>query len=282
MHHLKGLGVLVAAGVVVLGGVIGLRAVIAPDHPTFADTVEAADDGEEFLPLVVGAELDVSGDRTGHFSLPAHAPEDSRFGLVGDDGRMFFTGSGEGLVISQFSYDGLEFFPKEGDCTVTTDRLNEQTGVGSATVDCTNIRDIRDTATITVSGVAGLPADLVVERDISELGGMFAIDDQAWETGPLQIEGSEMAEFGFWDDAGRNGVMLTYEPMVLTVITLDGVEHRVTETECSNSVEELEWIDPATSIVEVNLDCPTVRAEGLEKVSVQASVVAEAQWVPGP
>lgn len=285
---MKGLAVLVTTVAIIMGSVVGLRAIIAPDQPTFADAVESADEGP-FLPEAAGGELEVTGDREGSFSLGGEAGPPG-YGLHGDDGRMHFDGSGDELELIQFSYDGLEFFPKEDDCSITPGEVNSRRGVAGAQVECPEIRDIRDTATITVAGRVGLPADMVVERDLPEPGGTFTIGDETWAAEPSYLLPGEMVfdevtpRLRIGNAAGNAALSFASEPLVLRAVTLEGEEHAVESASCSITREDLVAVNPEVSIVELSVQCEKVEVEGIGPLSVDAQVIVEESvgLMPGP
>src|SRR5690606_39887980 len=84
------------------------------------------------------------------------------------------------LVIRQFAFDGLEFFPDDGECTITPGPANADAGVAAVAIDCPDVRDIRDKATITVAGVAALPAAMVM-TDVPPVGGEVRVGRSVWE-----------------------------------------------------------------------------------------------------
>lgn len=273
------MAVLVTTVAVIMGSVVALRAVIAPDQPTFADAVEAADEGP-FLPEATGGELEVTGDREGGFSLGGDAGPPG-YGLHGDEGRMHFDGSGKELELIQFSYDGLEFFPKEGDCTITPGEVNSRRGVAGARIECPEIRDIRDTATITVEGRVGLPADMVAEGDLPELGGTFTIGDDRWTAEPSHLLPQEImgddasTRLVIGNSAGDAALSFASEPLVLQAVTLEGEEHAVESSSCSIAGENLVAVDPEVSIVRIRVGCEEVDVPDLGPLPIEADVVVE-------
>lgn len=282
MHHLKGLSVLLATAAIVAGAVVGLRALIVTEEVRFADALEEGAIPEDFVPVAVGGELMVTGEREGAFSLVRHVSGPT-YGLGGDDGRIFFEGQGESLGISQFAYDGLEFFPDEGECTVTPGRVNESAGVAAVTIDCPDIRDIRDTATITVHGVAGLVAGLVL-TDIPPEGGTVAVGSVQW-----QIEGAflnldpEAVVLGGENDYPLvmhdevNALSFSHDDGRLTLEELlwDGSTTSVDADDCQITTQDLMKLSPEVTLVEVTIDCPAVAVAGRGEVEISGTVVVQ-------
>lgn len=284
IHHLRGLGVLASAVAVILAGVVGLRAVIAPDHLTFTDALAAAEDSGDpssVVPTAYGGQLAVTGDREGDFTLTSESGDGSGFSLSGDDGRMRFQGGGEELAIAQFSYDGLEFFPDEGECTSTPGQTNEEIGIAAAVIECADLLDVRDTATITLEGVVGLPADMVVERELPELGGTFTIGDETWDAEPSYLLPPEMMgddeSHRLWigNAAGDAALSLASDPLVLRAVYLDGEEHAVEAASCSMTRDDLVAVNPEVTIVGMTLRCDEVEVEDVGMLTVEAEVVLE-------
>ncbi|MFP3915152.1 MAG: hypothetical protein ACLFWM_09775 [Actinomycetota bacterium] len=280
---------LLGATVAVIGTVVGLRSVIAPDQPTFGDAVEASqEEGEPFLPEAEGGEFTVTGDRDGSFSLSESVGPPGH-GLGGDDARMHFEQSDGQLVVVQFSYDGLDFFPEEGECAVTPGEVNSARGVAAAQVDCPQITDIRDTATITVEGRVGLPAAMVTELDLPEVGGTFTAGDETWEVAAGQFlvfedenvtpSGTPMALSGFefsLEFAREDG---SYH---LARIHYQGSPTDIPPTACSVRVEELGALGPDTVRLEVDVDCTEIDIQGLGEVPVRGSAVVDQITIGGP
>lgn len=289
IHHLKGLAALFTAVAVITGAVVGLRFAIAPDQPTFSDAVAAADEGDEpFLPEAVGGEFQVAGDREGTFSLTREVGPPG-YGLGGDDGRMHFDDSGENLEIAQFSYDGLDFFPDAEECSVTPGEVDSARGVAAAEVECPDITDVRDTGTITLQGRVGLPAAMVTELNLPDIGGTFTAGEVTWEVAagqflvmedegitpagaPMSVSGFEFSmEFGRQDGA----------------YTLERVNYRGSVSEvppgtCSVEAEELGALSPEAVRLEVRVDCEAVEIEGLGEVPIEGSTVVDQLTVVTP
>ena len=61
---------------------------------------------------------------------------------------------GRPAVISRLQVDGLSFHLDPDDCSYLPGARDPETGLAPLTVDCLNITDIRDTATVTVEHAA--------------------------------------------------------------------------------------------------------------------------------
>lgn len=286
---------LVVALAAIVVSVVGLRQLLAPDQPTFADAVEAEEEGEAFRPEAQGGELEVTGDRQGTLSLTGNA-QGPGFGLGGDDGRIFFQGSGEDLSVSQASYDGLDFFLDEGECVLTPGEANSQVGVVGATLECVEIRDVRDTATITLRGRVALPADLMAERDdLPEMGGSvtvgeetFVIDegrfrlvdpaDEHTDAANRWMAGPEI-HLTFRQEAGNEYLdevrMEPWGPFVEGTVSEIPTEH------CMVERAHVAMMDTSTNLVEVSFQCEEVDIEGMGEVPLAGSAIVE-QVVPNP
>lgn len=268
----------------ILTGVVGLRAAIAPDHPTFTDALAAAEDSGDpssVVPTAYGGQLAVTGDREGDFTLTSQSGDAAGFTLSGDDGRMRFAGSRGDLTIAQFSYDGLEFFPDEGECTSTPGQTNEDLGIAAAVIECVDLRDVRDTATITMEGVVGLPADMVIERELPELGGTFTIGTETWDAEPSYLlpagmaVGDESPRLRIGNAAGDAALSFASDPLVLRAVLLEGEEHSVESASCSTTRDVLVAVNPEVTIIEMTLRCDEVEVEDIGLLTVAAEVVVE-------
>lgn len=256
---------------------VGLRIVIAPDQPTFADAVEAAEeDDAPFRPEAVGGELEVTGDRQGSFSLTREVGPPG-FGLGGDEGRIHFDNSGDSLTISQFSYDGLNIFGEAEKCSVEVGEVDAQAGIAGAEVVCPEVSDVRDSATITLEGVVGLPAGLVAELDLPDTGGTLAAGDETWEVLQGQLYGAE-AGTRLESFLTGSGFSLTFEyedGHVLTTVEYQGISTEVPPDACSTETAVLGALSPNASRVELTISCEPFEVEGLGEVAIEGTVIVD-------
>ncbi|MGH8912347.1 MAG: hypothetical protein ACRDVD_07530 [Acidimicrobiia bacterium] len=292
IHNTKGLGVLAGAAAMLVLGVLGLARITVPDVPTFAEELAQAEQegAPAVLPTAVGAQLLVTGDREGTFSLDRQAPGGLGFGLQGDDGTIYFEGDpSTGASIKQMSYDGLDFFLDPDDCIIALGEVNTDTGVAAVAIECLDIRDVRDTATITLSGPAGMPADLVVVRtDLPPTGGSFTLDSEPFltvEGGVLDLipqpalAGDEGWALILSDEAISRGLFFAYghetHELELGQVAVDNQSERIDAGACEVTTTEVGVINPQTSLVEVGVDCPNIDIEGLGTVALRGSAVVE-------
>ncbi len=94
--------------------------------------------------------------------------------------RVVFQGS-QPPVISQMSWEGLEFFPDPEACTITPGELDDEIGVGYAEIRCEGLADIRGGGTVDMAGTLGLALTTVGESDLPPMGGSVAVGDESWE-----------------------------------------------------------------------------------------------------
>lgn len=290
----KGVGALgVAAGLVIMF-VVGLARLTVPDEPTFGegfeDAAENPDGSIDFIPTAIGGELQISGAREGTITLDGQV-DGPTYGLGSGQARVFF--ESDPLAINQMSYDGLAFFPEPADCEFTIGQHNEETGLAAVQITCAELVDIRGNGTVSISGFAALPADLVVDLDLPETGGTVTVGDVTFEPedpvlfiGP-SFEGSGANEIGmnlFTPDIGPGAedtaaVFFAYDgttdTLTLTQVSLRRGVAEVDPGECETQNEELTVINPQASIWEVTFSCQSVDVSSQGSVPVTGDVVYE-------
>ncbi len=276
------------AGVVV--ATLGLAAVIVPvpvpsgePGSPGASAVAAQPTPGSGIPGL-GGQLAVTGDREGTLVLTRES-QDGSYALVGGDGRITFEGAP--VVVTQVSYDGLEFFPEEGDCTVTPGNLDNAVGIGFAELVCIDIADIRDNGVVTISGTVGLPIDRLAAREMPPSGGSIQVGDETWtfefgllllwqqpmlggETNPnmeLRDEGLDAALYFFYDiETHRTSV---------TEVMRDGETLPVPEGACRLEREELGRPNPGAMTTELVIDCAGIEVPGLGTVPINGTVIVD-------
>jgi hypothetical protein len=232
----------------------------------------------------LGGTLTVTGDREGSLVLSRESNEGT-YALVGSLGRIAFTG--QPVEVTQLSYDGLEFFPDPGDCTITPGDLDNAIGIGFAQLSCIDIADIRDTGVISISGTIGMPVDRLVERELPATGGTLTIGDETWTF--------EYAYLYLWQQPVISGVVTanmeladvergaslyffydieTHRTSVSGVMR-DGETADIAAGACALQREELGRPNPRTTTVEIAIDCPSVEVPGLGVVPIRGSVVVD-------
>lgn len=288
----KGLGVLGLAAAAVVGVVIGLALLIVPDEPTFAEGFEeSVDTPEDFVPSAIGGVLQVTGAREGTIDLDRQIGGPS-FGLGDDQARVFFTG--DPLAIDQMSYDGLAFFPEPEDCEFTEGEHNEEAGLVAVRIDCPDLVDIRDNGSITLEGFAALPADLVIELDLPETGGVITVGDEEWEiVDPLlfigpRFRGDHMTavEFLLWTGEARQGLGLRYndETGVISPATIyfDDRSRDVGPADCTMIDVEVMILNPQTQFRELTIDCVNIDVADLGTDRITGTVVYQKTYMVEP
>lgn len=278
----RGIGLLVGAAALVAVGVAAVALVVVPDEPRFSDAFEEETDIEEdFVPDALGARLAISGARSDTVVLDDTVGGPT-FGLGNSRTRIFF--EADPIAIGQMSHDGLAFFPEPEDCEFTTGEHNEEAGLIAVRISCPDLIDIRDNGSITLEGVAALPADLVIELDLPETGGTVTVGDQVWEiVDPLlfigpRFLGDDMTatEFLVWTRDARQGLRFTYndETGLISFVAVDFEEtsHEIDSSDCSLIDEEVMILNPQTQFRELTIDCANVGVPDLGTVEITGSI----------
>ena len=283
----KGLGVLLGSAGVIVAGVVGLALWLVPDEPAFSegfgDAAEGSDGGLDFVPTAIGGELEVTGAREGSITLERNI-EGPGFGLGDARTKIFFEPSP--LTITQMSYDGLAFYPEPDDCEFTEGEHNEEIGVAAARVVCPELVDIRDNETISLEGYVALPADVVIERDLPELGGTVAVGEETWEMAEANLgiypvshygDSPEPAYLQMWTGDYLRGMSfeMDRETETLTLVEVYWPEGQsdVPPGACSISTEFLVQVDPNNSLHRLEFACDSVAVRGMGEVPITGSIV---------
>lgn len=281
----KGVAVLVGAAALVALGVTGLALVIVPDEPTFAEGFVGTDDPEEeveFVPTAVGALLEITGAREATVTLDRTVGGPS-YGIGNSTTRIFF--DRDPLAIGQLSHDGLAFFPGSEDCEFTPGEHDEDTGLVAVTISCLELIDIRGNGSISIEGQLALPADLVIELDLPETGGVIAVGDEEWDiVDPLlfigpRFRGDDMTAIDFllWTGGAQHGLGFTYNDetgvMSLATVYFDERHLDVGSADCMLTDEEVMILNPQTQYRELMIECENVDVPDLGSVEIAGSVV---------
>ena len=293
--------VLVMAFVGAVVVTIGLANVIVPGGAPDPQAAGGGDGGgggtppPTLLPIEgVGGHLSVTGDRQGTLTLTRES-NDERYSLVGDDARVVF--DGDPPAVAQVSWDGLEFFPEPEDCTITPGELDDQLGVGYAEVECTDLVDIRDGGTISVSGTLGVALTLVGQSDLPEMGGSVTVGDETWQFDEamllavpfVAVAGEDdynmiLARAGTDEgcpgpDCSRTSLRFRYDvqhhQLTLVNVERDGVDTDLVAGTCSFSTTELGRLTPGTAVVELTIDCPVAEVPGMGAVPIAGTVIVQ-------
>ena len=239
------------------------------------------------VPWEVGGTLAVSGDREGTFAVNREAT-DGRYGLIGDDGRIFF--GSHPLAVVQMNFDGLSFFPEPDDCTITPGRLNAAIGVAGAHLECTDLADVRGNGVISLEGTIGLPGDLLGMRgDLPLAGGTVEVGgemlsfseaylyiDIGWR--PTMVGGRAIAMQLTDEDRGMAlGFAYGEETHTLTlahVMRGDTVTD-IGEDACTLGTRDLGRLNPRVTVVELTVRCNEVDLPELGLVPISGTVIVE-------
>ncbi|MGI8829696.1 MAG: hypothetical protein ACR2I5_08020 [Candidatus Limnocylindria bacterium] len=295
MHDwLRSLTVLGVGFVGVVTVVLGLAVVIAPGpavsvqdtDPTPSEAL-AATGNIVADPTEVGGRLSVSGDIQEDFML-THDTIDGRYGLEGDDARIFFVG--DPPEIEQMNLGPLSFFPDPDECTITPGSLNAAIGVATAQLQCEEIADVRGNGVVTIIGTLRLAGDVVGLRgDLPLSGGEVDVADETlvFAEAYLFVERGQFVSPNAFAQRittsdGASWLMFDYDPnsgvLTLSDVTLDG--HHGTfidlgEEGCPVATQEIGQLNPRVNVVELSFDCPAVDVEDLGSVVVRGSLIVE-------
>ena len=252
----------------------------------------AADDGDgpaSETPTVepitgIGGNLSVTGDREGTLTVTRES-NDGKYSLVGDGARVVFEGS-RPPVVSQVSWDGLEFFPEPDACTVTPGELDDEIGVGYAEVHCEDLADIRGGETVSMAGTLGLALTTVGESDLPQMGGSVTVGEETWE-----FEEAFLFEFrrepggrdrGLQHGPDRPRTRLTPIPLRRPDPPADAGQRRTRRRgrrpgagACSLETNELGRLAPGTAVVELSIDCPVADVPGLGPVAIRGTPIVQ-------
>ena len=282
-------------GVVVI--TLGLAAFIVPDAagtgagsstPSAGASAPPPNAGDGPVTAVGGAIL-VTGDREGTFVVDREATDNQGYALAGDQGRIFF--GGDPLAVERISYDGLEFYLDEGDCTLTPGERHDPTGVAGAQIRCGEMEDIRDGGTVSMEGTVGIAADrLGLRGDLPPSGGTIAVGDTDLELAFAVLTVGRPTGFapagGFLPtDDGSSWLMFDYDfqthELRLTIVALGGVESEVERGACTVETREIGVLNPHTTTAELTLECATVELVDGEAVRIGGTIIADLVEPPG-
>ncbi len=291
--------VLVMAFVGALVVTIGLANVIVPGGGADPQAAGGGDGDAATSPTLqpiagVGGHLAVTGEREGTLTLTRES-NDERYSLVGDDARMVF--EGDPPTVAQVSWDGLEFFPEPEDCSITPGELDDQLGVGYAQVECTDLVDIRDGGTVSVSGTVGVALTLVGDSDLPESGGSVTVGDETWQFDAAMLfavpfvavageddynmilarEGTDEGCPG--PDCSRTSLRFSYDVqhhrLTLVNVERDGEDADLAAGACALESNELGRLTPGTAVVELTIECPAADVPGMGAVPIAGTVIVQ-------
>lgn len=277
----------------VVAGTLGLAALLVPAPAASSQDGGARSPGASGAAVLpppssgipgLGGTLAVTGDREGTFVLTRESVE-GNYALVGSEGRIAF--AGQPVEVTQLSYDGLDFFPDPGDCTITTGNLDDAIGIGFAELSCVDLADIRETGVITIEGTLGLPVDRLADRELPFTGGSIAVGDETWAfefaylflwQQPV-ISGFTNANMELADEAQGTSLYFFYDIQThrttVSGALRDGETIEFPDGACGLQREELGRPNPRTITVELTIECPSVEVPGLGAVPIIGTVVVD-------
>ena len=240
----------------------------------------------------IGGQLTVTGDREGTLILTREDTSD-RYALEGNDARIVF--EGDPPVVTQLSWEGLEFFPEPTDCTITPGELDPQLGVGYADITCEGLEDIRGNGTVAVGGTIGVALIMVGESDLPEMGGSVTVGDETWRFDAAMLLAVPFAAVAGEDDynmilaregteegcpgpeCSRTSLRFRYDVQThrLTLVNVerDGEAADLAAGACALETNELGRLAPGTAVVELTIDCPTAEVPGMGAVPISGTVI---------
>lgn len=239
------------------------------------------------VPSEVGGTLAVSGDREGTFAVNRES-SDGRYGLIGDDGRIFF--GSHPLAVVQMNFDGLSFFPKPGDCTITPGKLNADIGVAGAHLVCTDLADVRGNGVISLEGTIGLPGDLLGMRgDLPAAGGTVDVGDEtlSFSEAYLYIDvgwqpvfvGDRAIAMQLTDEDRGMALGFAYgdqtHRLELAHVMRGDTVTDIGEDACTLGMRDLGKLNPRVTVVELTVRCNEVDLPELGLVPISGTLIVE-------
>lgn len=273
--------------VAVIAVTLGLATILIPS-PTISALPSTAPSGSAdasavavppYVPGQVGGTILVRGDVDAAFRVGRES-NDGRYGLVGDEGRIFF--EGEPPTVAQISAVGLELFLDPDDCTLTPGSRHDETGVADVHLLCEDVSDVRGNGIVTLEGTLGMASDLVGLRgDLPSLGGSLLIGERT-----VVFDDAVMNHPRFTDNVGQlvsveGDVMLTirYDANLhvhgLSEILLDGTVTQLPPGTCQLSTNEIGVINPHARQLELVIGCPALALDDGRTIAVSGSVMVE-------
>ena len=231
----------------------------------------------------IGGAIVVTGDREATFVVDREATDGGTYALAGAQGRIFF--GGDPLAVERISYDGLEIYLDEGECTLTPGERHDPTRVAGVRLECEDIAAIRDAGTVSMEGTVGISADLLGLRgDLPPSGGTISVGDSDLEL-PFAVlflgsPGAFVPTGGFLPtDDGSSWLQFDYDfqthGLRLTVVALDGIETEVESGACTVITRPIGVLNPRTTTSEMTLECDAVELVSGEPVDIGGTIIAD-------
>jgi hypothetical protein len=302
---IRSLTVLAMTGVGVVVLTLGLATLIVPRPAALADPGQATPSGSsgatptpgahepepsDGIPHV-GGRLAFSGDRDGTLALTRDSLEGT-YGLIGSDGRMTL-GQGQPPEVTQISFDGWEFFPDSGQCTLTPGEPDAQLGLATAEISCTGLVEIRDKGTVSVEGTINLPADRAAPRTLPQTGGTASVGGETWTfeqaflttwNPSIYVTGAGEFSMELVDPETLDRLLFSYDAdahlLGLAAVEREGELIEVPPGACTIARDLLGKPNPRDLAVELVITCPRVDVPGLGSVPVEATVVVDELGYP--
>lgn len=272
--------------VAVIAVTIGLATILIPTPTVSVQPSSQPSAGEAssvaappYVPGQIGGTIVVSGDVETSFRVTREST-DGRYALIGDEGRVYF--EGDPITVAQVSFEGLEFFLDEDDCTLTPGTRNDETGVADAHLRCEQVPDVRDTGVVTLDGTIGVASDLVGLRgDLPPLGGTITFGDRTLTYGAVSMLHPRFtAVVGQLLDVEEEAlVVIAYDDqshsLELAEVTIDGIVTELPPDACDLATTEIGRVNPHTRQLELRIACPPVEIGGLGTVTVEGTLMIE-------
>lgn len=265
-----------------------LRGAAGPMHATKTMPVDAGPAASAMaggVPTRVGGTLTVSGDREGSLILN-RGSLDGRFGLIGQQGRIFF--DDDPVAVAQLHFDGLTFFPEPDECTITPGELNAALGIAWADLECAELADVRGNGVVTTVGTIGLPADLLGLRgDLPSTGGTLEAGAETWVftdavlfTGPRPaVAGASPHRMELYDPETDTRLAFTYDldtrQVALSNVERSGRSAAVADDACAIDTRDVGALSPQVSLIEMSLECAQVKVPDIGRVRIAGSLFVE-------
>lgn len=274
MKRLPPIVALVAGAGLLVAGVVGLAA-LAFDP--------VADDALAAVPIPVDGEMPPTPTDLGALAVTGDVETTVSFGDF-----TFETDAESGIYIHHLQADGLDFFLHPEDCELTPGVVDPATAMVPVTVECTGVSDIRDTATVDLTGAVEVPFGEVAPPGVT-LGGEIVVTggvDATLEFGPpfwwarpgetdadfpepeLQTYGETSDEFYSLNLDREEGGGLQ-----VTFFTYQQFIFEPPPGACSVTEELVETTGPHTAVYAVGIDCPSITAlEGDTTLSLHGQI----------
>lgn len=292
---LRSVSVLAMAFVGVVVMTLGLSIWILPDGSAVAQgggdpsaSAEPSDDTPSVPtgpPTAEGGSLAVTGDRPGTLVLDRVNEEGSGYAIVGDKGKVIL--GRDPIEITQVTFDGLDFYTDPGDCTIAPGEYNADAGVAWADLECTEVRDIRDKATISIAGRVAVAANMLgLTGDLPEPGGTVSFGDASvtadWATFTMTVRPSRA---GVDDDTAMSiGGMDPYwglefswnadtDRLSLFQVNYGTGRAQAEADACTIDRRVIGRHSPRLSMVEMTITCPSVDVPELGVVPIRGMVI---------